>query len=59
MEGTSRRNDLRWCGAVIEEAIVLHQEKSGVSSQASLLGSNRFGHDMRGSLGNLYIALNH
>jgi hypothetical protein len=33
---------LCWCGAVIGEAIVLHQEKAGVSSQSSLLGSNLF-----------------
>ena len=42
MDGTSRGNDLYWCGAVIGEAVVLHQEKSGVSSQSSLLGSNLF-----------------
>ena len=42
MDGTSRGNDLYWCGAVIGEAVILHQEKSGVSSQSSLLGSNLF-----------------
>ena len=42
MDGTSRGNDLYWCGAVIGEAVVLHQEKSGVSSQSSLLGPNLF-----------------
>lgn len=42
MDGTSRGNDLHWCGAIIGEAVVLHQEKSGVSSQSSLLGSNLF-----------------
>ena len=42
MDGTSRGNDLYWCGAVIGETIVLHQEKTGVSSQSSLLGSNLF-----------------
>ena len=42
MDGTSRGNDLYWCGAVIGEAVALHQEKAGVSSQSSLLGSNLF-----------------
>ena len=42
MDRTSRGNDLCWCAAIIGEAVVLHQEKSGVSSQSSLLGSNLF-----------------
>lgn len=42
MDGTSRGNDLCWCAGVNGEAVVLHQEKAGVSSQSSLLGSNLF-----------------
>ena len=42
MDRTSRRNDLCWCAGVNGEAVVLHQEKAGVSSQSSLLGSNLF-----------------
>ena len=42
MDGTSKGNDLQWCAGVIGEAVVLHQEKAGVSSQSSLLGSNLF-----------------
>lgn len=42
MDRTSRGIDLCWCDAVIGEAVILHQEKSGVSSQSSLLGSNLF-----------------
>ena len=42
MDGATRGNDWHWCGAVIGEAVVLHQEKSGVSSQSSLLGPNLF-----------------
>lgn len=42
MDRTTRGNDWRWCGVVIGEAVVLYQEKSGVSSQSSLLGSNLF-----------------
>lgn len=42
MDRTSRGNDLCWCAGVNGEAVVLHQEKAGVSSQSSLLGSNLF-----------------
>ena len=42
MDGTSRGNDLYWCGAIIGEAVALHQEKAGESSQSSLLGPNLF-----------------
>lgn len=42
MDGATRGNDGHWCGVVIGEAVVLHQEKTRVSLQASLLGSNLF-----------------
>lgn len=42
MDGATRGNDWQWCAGVIGEAVVLHQEKAGVSSQSSLLGPNLF-----------------